>query len=78
MKHPCMTGSSHTDPTAALIEAGNALELGGPDNKFADRIVDFRSGKARCVSVSAAQCNRGSSTSEADAITLLLLAQCVP
>jgi hypothetical protein len=79
MKHPSMTGSSHTEPTAALMEAGNALVLGEPDNKFADRIVDFRSGEARCVSVSAAQCNRSSSTTiKADAITLLLLAQCVP
>jgi hypothetical protein len=68
MKHPSMTRSLHTDPTAALIRAGNALVLGGPDNKPADRIVDFRAGNARCVSEAI----------EADATTLLLLAQCVP
>ena len=74
-----MTRSPHTNPPAALMQAGNALLLGGPDNEFADRIVDFRSAEARSVSVSAAQCNRSSSTTiEADPITLLLLAQCVP
>jgi len=34
-----MTRSPHTDPAAALMQAGNALLLGGPDNEFADRIV---------------------------------------
>jgi len=74
-----MTRSPHTNPTAALMQAGNALVLGGPDNKPADRIIDLRSGKARCVSVSAAQSNSSDLTAiEADATTLLLLAQCIP
>jgi len=74
-----MTRSPHTNPTAALMPAGNALVLGGPDNKPADRIIDFRSSEARCVGVPAAQSNSSDLTAiEADATTLLLLAQCIP
>jgi len=73
-----MTRSPHTNTTAALMHAGNALVLGGPDNKPADRIIDFRSGEARCVSVSAAQSNSNEIAIKADATTLLLLAQCIP
>jgi hypothetical protein len=73
-----MTRSPHTNPAAAFMQAGNALVLGGPDDKPADRIVDFRSGEARRVSVSAAQSNSSETAIEADATTLLLLAQCIP
>jgi hypothetical protein len=76
-KHPSMTRSFQTDPIA-VMQAEKALMVGGPD-KPAGPIVDFRSGEARCVRASAAHCNRSSSIAvEADATTLLLLAQCVP
>jgi hypothetical protein len=74
-----MTRSPHADPTAAFMKTGNALVFAGPDNKPADRIVDFRSGEAQCASVCAAQSNSSGLTAiEADATTLLLLAQCIP
>ena len=48
--------------------------FGGPDNKPADRIAE-----ARCASAAAAQSDCSILTAiEADAATLLLLAQCVP
>jgi hypothetical protein len=74
-----MTWAPHSDPTAALMQAGNALVLDGPDNKPADRIIDFRSGEVRRASESAAQSTSSSPTAiEADATTLVLFAQCVP
>jgi hypothetical protein len=79
IKHPSMTRSSHADPAAALMKAGNALVFARPDNKVADRIVDFRSDEAQCASVCAAQSNSsGLAAIEADATSLLLLAQCIP
>jgi hypothetical protein len=77
MKHPSMTRSPHTEPTAALMQDGNALVLGGPDNNPADRIMNFHSGEERCASVSATQSNSSSLTA-IQATALLLLAQCVP
>jgi hypothetical protein len=48
MNYSSMTRSLHTDPTnAALMQAENPLLVCGPDNKFADRIIDFRSGDAQ-------------------------------
>ena len=79
MKHPSMTRSPHADPTAALMKSGNALVFARPDNKPADRIVDFRSDEAQCASVCAAQSNYSGLTAiEASATTLLLLALCIP
>jgi hypothetical protein len=75
-----MTRSLHPDPNnAALMQAGKALVLGGADNKSADHILDFRLHKARHACASAVQSNSGAFNAiEADATTLLLLAQCVP
>jgi len=73
-----MTRSLQTDRIATLTQTRNALLLGGPDNKLADRIAAFQSGEARWACVSTAQSNCSSLTAiEADATTLLLLAQCV-
>jgi hypothetical protein len=72
-----MTRSPHADPTV-LMKVGNALVFAGPDRPT-DRIVDFRSGEPQCASVRAAQSNSSGLTAiEADATTMLLLAQCIP
>jgi hypothetical protein len=61
------------------MQAGNALVLGGADNKSADHILDFRLHEARRAGASAVQSNDSVfNVIEADATTLLLLAQCVP